>query len=277
MKLIVLTFLIAALLPSEDKSLPVKNGKNLPDTSAFSAYTELVWSDEFNGKQINKSKWEHEVNDKGGGNNELQYYTAEARNSFIKNGNLVIQAIKEDYKTRKYTSARLRTKNKADFKFGRIDIRARLPKGQGIWPAIWMLPTDEVYGGWPKSGEIDIMELVGHAPNRLHGTAHYGLDWPKNVFKSDTLVLASGDFSDTFHVFSIVWEKDVIRWYMDGIRYHELRPADLQPHRYPFNERFHFILNLAVGGNWPGSPDSTTVFPQQMLVDYVRVYKRKNE
>lgn len=245
------------------------------DTIPFSNYTQLKWSDEFDGKQLNASTWEHEVNDKGGGNNELQYYTAEPRNAFVKNGNLVIEAIKENYKTRQYTSARLRTKNKADFTFGRMDIRAKLPKGQGIWPAIWMLPTDEVYGSWPKSGEIDVMETVGHKPATLHGTAHYGPDWPDNKFIGDTLVLPTGDFSDDFHVFSIVWEKDVIRWYLDGVRYHVIRPTDVQPHRYPFNERFHFILNVAVGGNWPGNPNSTTVFPQQMLVDYVRVYEVK--
>jgi beta-glucanase (GH16 family) len=246
-----------------------------PDTLAPSAYTKLVWSDEFNGSQIDRSKWEHEVNDKGGGNNELQFYTAEPANSYLKNGNLVIEARKETYQTRQYTSARMRTRNRGDWKFGKIEVRAKIPKGQGIWPAIWMLPTDEVYGGWPRSGEIDIMEIVGHEPHKLYGTVHFGPAWPDNKMKGDTLVRTTGTYADDFHVYSIVWDKDMIRWYLDGRKYFSVQPADLAPQRYPFNERFHLILNVAVGGNWPGNPDSTTVFPQHMLVDYVRVYQRE--
>jgi beta-glucanase (GH16 family) len=137
-----------------------------------------------------------------------------------------------------------------------------------------MLPTDEKFGGWPKSGEIDIMEVVGHQPDTLHGTVHYGSDWPNNQHKGSLYVLPKGDFSEDFHVFSIVWDKDLIRWYVDGKRYFMVKPEDLKPHHYPFNEKFHLILNLAVGGNWPGNPDATTIFPQKMLVDYVRVYKK---
>jgi beta-glucanase (GH16 family) len=278
-KYTILLLLIFAALACKDKQAPdtdnaVKPGTATQQPSPPDAYSQLVWSDEFDGSQIDLTKWQHEVNDKGGGNNELQYYTAEPRNSYIENGNLVIEAIKEDYKTRKYTSARLNTKGKTDWLFGKIEVRAKLPKGQGIWPAIWMLPTDEEFGGWPKSGEIDIMEIVGHQPNTLHGTVHYGPDWPNNQHKGASYVLSSGDFSDNFHVFSIIWEKNLIRWYMDGTQYFSIKPEDLKPHIYPFNAKFHMILNLAVGGNWPGNPDETTVFPQKMLVDYVRVYKK---
>jgi beta-glucanase (GH16 family) len=187
----------------------------------------------------------------------------------------VIEARQEPYQTKAYTSARLNTKNKADWKYGKMDIRAKLPKGQGIWPAIWMLPTDEEFGGWPRSGEIDIMEVVGHKPNTLHGTVHYGPVWPNNQYKGTSTVLPSGDFSSDYHVFSIIWDKNLIRWYLDGNQFFTIKPADLSPHTYPFNARFHMLLNVAVGGNWPGNPDASTVFPQQMLVDYVRVYQRK--
>ncbi len=266
------TWVLLVFLACKDKNLPtgMRQDNNYPPA----AYTKLVWSDEFDGKTVDLAKWEFEVNDKGGGNNELQYYTARPENAFNENGNLVIKANKENYLTRNYTSARMRTRNKGDWKFGKIEVRAKLPKGQGIWPAIWMLPTDEVYGGWPKSGEIDIMEVIGNKPNELHGTIHYGSDWPNNKHMGTSITLPAGDFSDDFHVFSIVWEKDLIRWFLDGNQYFSVKPADLAPEKYPFNERFHLILNLAVGGNWPGNPDAATVFPQQMLVDYVRVYQK---
>ncbi|QHT65808.1 glycoside hydrolase family 16 protein [Rhodocytophaga rosea] len=281
MKPFILLSCIAIFLACQNKPEPAVPAKPVivetPPDEVFppSAYTQLIWSDEFDGSIINLTKWQHEINDNGGGNNELQYYTAEPANSFVKDGNLVIEAIKETYKTRSYTSARLNTKNKADFKYGKIEVRAKLPKGQGVWPAIWMLPTDEEFGGWPKSGEIDIMELVGHKANTVHGTVHYGQAWPNNQYKGTFTVLPAGDFSNDFHVFSIVWERNLIRWYLDETQFFSIKPADLSPHHYPFNARFHLLLNVAVGGNWPGNPDATTVFPQRMLVDYVRVYQRK--
>jgi len=239
----------------------------------------LVWSDEFDGPNIDTSKWSHEVNGSGGGNNELQYYTARANNSFIENGNLVIQALEETFTgpdgTRNYTSARMRTLNKGDWTYGRFEARMKLPYGQGLWPAFWMLPTDWVYGGWAASGEIDIMEIVGHEPNVLHGTIHYHGEWPNNWYSGGSYTLPSGDFSDDFHVFAIEWEEGEIRWYVDGILYSTKTSWDTTdgaPFPAPFDERFHILLNVAVGGNWPGSPDGTTVFPQRMTVDYVRVY-----
>lgn len=243
---------------------------------------ELVWQDEFDTPYINGSKWEHEVNAWGGGNNELQYYTDRKENSFIEDGCLVIQALKETYTgpegTREYTSARLRTLNKGDWTYGRIDVRAKLPEGQGIWPAIWMLPSDWVYGGWPSSGEIDIMELLGQEPNKIYGTVHYGGPGNQHRYHGGNYTLPSGKFSDGFHVFTLIWDTTSIQWYVDGIKYYETSEWYTVNGQYPapFDQRFHLILNVAVGGNWPGAPDVTTVFPQQMKVDYVRVYKKKN-
>ena len=171
-----------------------------------------------------------------------------------------------------YTSARIRTYEKGDWTFGRFEIRAKLPEGQGVWPAIWMLPTDQVYGGWPKSGEIDIVEMVGHEPNTIHGTVHYGSDWPGNQNRGTSYTLEEGKFSNDFHTFSIEWSQDEIKWFIDDEHYLTVTPSSLDPHPYPFNERFHILINLAVGGNWPGNPNFATEFPQSLIVDYVRVY-----
>jgi len=250
----------------------------------------LVWSDEFNGPNIDLSKWSHEVNGYGGGNNELQYYTARTNNSFIENGNLVIQALAENYSgwqyppgggtgpwvTKDYTSARLRTLNKGDWTYGRFEIRARTPTGQGLWPAIWMLPTDSVYGGWAASGEIDIMELLGHQDNKTYGTLHFGGSWPANTNHGGSYVLPSGSFASTFHTFALEWETNAFRWYVDGLHYWTETSwySSAAAYPAPFNQRFHMLLNVAVGGNWPGSPNGSTVFPQRMEVDYVRVYQK---
>lgn len=242
---------------------------------------QLIWQDEFNGSSIDYSKWEHEINAKGGGNNELQYYTARPDNSYVANGRLVIQALKESYTGpeghRNYTSARLRTLNKGDFLYGRIDVRAKLPAGQGLWPAIWMLPTDWVYGGWAASGEIDIVEAVNlkaGGGNKIYGTLHYGGPWPDNTHTGTSFTPATS-VVDNFHTYSIEWEPGEIRWYVDGQHYQTQNSWWSSGGAYPapFNQRFHIILNVAVGGNWPGSPNNSTVFPQRMEVDYVRVYK----
>lgn len=242
----------------------------------------LVWNDEFDGADIDPTKWEHEVNAQGGGNNELQYYTDRQANSYVEDGKLIIQALQENFTgpegTRDFTSARLRTKDRGDWLYGRFDIRAKLPKGQGLWPAIWMLPTDWEYGGWAASGEIDIMELVGHEPGTIHGTIHYGGEYPENTHTGNnySLPASQGDFSDDFHTFSIIWEENSIEWYVDDIHYLTLNQwhSTGGPYPAPFDKRFHLLLNVAVGGNWPGNPDETTQFPQTMEVEYVRVYER---
>lgn len=260
----------------KEVSKPDNNGNTIVPPPGW----ELLWNDEFDGSSIDLQKWEHEVNAQGGGNNELQYYTDRPENSYIENGQLVIKAIKEVYTgpegTRDYTSARLRTKNKGDWKYGRYEIRAKLPFGQGMWPAIWMLPTDWIYGGWAASGEIDIMELLGQEPNKVYGTLHYGGTWPANVHTGTSYTLASGNFSEDFHLFALEWDTTAFRWYVDGTLYQTQTRWNSSngPYPAPFDQRFHLLLNVAVGGNWPGNPDDTTQFPQTMTVDYVRVFKK---
>jgi beta-glucanase (GH16 family) len=240
----------------------------------------VVWHDEFDGPNIDPTRWEHEVNGSGGGNNELQYYTNRSENSRIEGGVLVLEARKESYTgpdgTREYTSARLRTLNRGDFLYGRMEARIKLPQGRGIWPAFWMLPTDWVYGGWAASGEIDIMELVGHEPAKAHGTLHYGGPWPNNVHTGASYDLQSGVFADAFHTFAVEWEEGEIRWYIDGNHYQTQTDwySTAAAYPAPFDQRFHILLNVAVGGDWPGAPDGTTSFPQRMEVDWVRVHER---
>lgn len=243
---------------------------------------KLVWQDEFNGAAIDMNKWEFEVNGGGGGNGELQYYTARPENAFVSNGVLTIRAARENYCStdgcRDFTSARLRTKGKGDWLYGRMEARARLPRGQGLWPAIWMLPTDFAYGGWAASGEIDIMEAVnlgGTGGNQIFGTLHYGGTWPNNVYKGGNTTPASS-VVDNYHTYAVEWEPAQIRFYLNGVLYHTATDWWSSGGAFPapFDKRFHMLLNVAVGGNWPGSPNASTVFPQTMQVDYVRVYQR---
>ena len=263
----VLLVILAAALLSTSLAMPLL-AQTCPN---------LVWSDEFDGSAVDLNKWEPMIGDGcdfgicGWGNNEEQYYKAE--NATVANGLLTITAKEERVRGKKYTSARLRTINLADFDEGYFEGRIRLPVGQGMWSAFWMLSTDEIYGGWPQSGEIDIMENVGHEESTVHGTIHYGQLYPNNSFQGTSYSLANGErFTDGFHTFAVEKTTDQIRWFVDGVLYQTKTPADVAPENWPFNERFHFLLNLAVGGNWPGSPDATTVFPQTMDVDYVRVY-----
>jgi len=231
---------------------------------------KLMWNDEFNGTIVDSSKWEYEVDGNGGGNNELQYYTARNSNSYVENGSLVMRAMKEDYQDKHYTSARMRTKYRGDWKYGHIEIRAKLPYGKGLWPAIWMLPTDYLYGGWPKSGEIDIMECLGDNTWKVYGTIHYADSFGNHAQNggSYSLPIDSASFAGNLHVFTIEWDSTSICWFVDSMKYFDLKASA------PFNQRFHLILNVAVGGNWPGSPNEFTTFPQTMVVDYIRVYQR---
>jgi beta-glucanase (GH16 family) len=251
----------------------------MPPTATPTGDWKLVWHDEFDGPDgsaVDAAKWSFDVGSGGWGNGELQYYTDRTTNAYIEGGALVIKAQREDYRSSRYTSARLATKGKGDWLTGRFETRAKLPYGQGIWPAIWMLPTDWEYGGWPISGEIDIMELVGHEPSRVHGTLHYGRP---HTHSGDDYELAGGEtFADDYHVFALEWEPGEIRWYVDGVHYQTQREwftsSTKGAYPAPFDERFHLIINVAVGGAWPGYPDETTVFPQYMHVDYVRVYQK---
>ena len=237
----------------------------------------LVWADEFDGAALDTSKWEAMIGDGcsiglcGWGNNELQWYKAE--NATVSNGTLKITAEEERVRNRQYTSARIRTLNQGEWTFGRFEARIEMTVGQGIWPAFWMLPTDEVYGGWPASGEIDIMENIGSEPSTVHGTIHYGPDPGNHQQSGASWMLNNGErFTDGFHEFAIEKEAGVIRWFVDDNLYLSRTSADIAPANWPFDERFHFLLNVAVGGNWPGPPDATTVFPQVLEVDYVRVW-----
>lgn len=242
---------------------------------------KLVWSDEFDGARLDYAKWAVEENAHGGGNGEMQFFVERPENVRVEDGHLVIEARKERFdsagQVRDYTSARIRTKYRADWKYCRVEVRAKLPQGRGIWPAIWMLPVENKYGGWASSGEIDIMELVGHEPNTVHGTLHYGSKWPKNAHTGQPFVLKQGVFADDFHVFAMEWEEGEIRWFVDGELYQTQRKwhSDGGSFPAPFDQPFYLIFNVAVGGQWPGPPDAKTIFPQRMLVDYVRVYQRK--
>ncbi len=232
---------------------------------------QLVWSDEFDGPSIDYNNWTREIGGGGWGNNELQYYTISDANAYIENGVLVIKAIKENYSGYQYTSARLKTQGKRFFKYGKIEARIKMPFGKGIWPAFWMLGENITSVGWPKCGEIDIAELVGggNGDRTIYGTAH----WDDNGHTSNggNYYITGQIFADAFHIFSITWDTKKIVWYVDGIQYHSL---DITPSTLSeMHKDFFILLNVAVGGNWPGYPNSSTVFPQTMEIDYVRVYE----
>lgn len=241
----------------------------------------LVWSDEFETSEVDTTKWGFntgtgaEIGLTGWGNNELQYYREGSHNTSISDGILSIEAREESYEGMDYTSAKLVTQGKADWLYGKFEIRAKVPETQGIWPALWMMPVNSEYGGWPRSGEIDIMELLGHQPDTVYGTAHFGNSFPDRGHNTKAVTLEDGaDFSDDFHTYTVEWMPDTLKWYLDGKHYHTLSSADIEPYNWPFDKSFYLLMNVAVGGNWPGNPDETTELPQQMQVDYVRVYQK---
>lgn len=266
----------SVVIVNDDTKISFSNaGYDAPTN--YVGYT-LSWADEFDAGTLNTNTWTHQNGDGcpnicGWGNNELEYYTDRPQNIFFQDGKMIIEARKESFGGKNYTSSKILTAHKKTFKYGRIDIRAKLPKGKGIWPAFWMLPQNNVYGGWPSSGEIDIMEMVGHDPGRTHGTLHYG-PGPGSIQYNRNTALSSGTLHDEFHVYSLEWKQDQVKWFLDGNLFSTANKSDLQAGTtYPFNEDFYFIVNLAVGGNWPGSPDAATSFPQWLIVDYIRVYQ----
>ncbi len=262
------------------------NNKGLVDVSSDSAHQgynqswKLVWSDEFDGPEIDKSKWTYEIDGKGEGNGEKESYSDSPKNSHIEDGMLHITAIKGDA-GHAFTSARMTTKGKFYWKYGRFEARIKLPQGKGMWPAFWLMPEDSKYGGWASSGELDIMEMVGGPVQGMDGdsvtwgTIHYGDKWPKNVHTGDHLINPSGKLSDDFHTYAVEWEPGTIRWYFDDKLYEEQQKwyTKAGPFPAPFDQNFYIIFNLAVGGAWPGPPGDSTHFPQDMVVDYVRVYQ----
>lgn len=249
------------------------------DVSPGDALT-LVWSDEFDAAQLDPESWYFEAGDgsqygiPGWGNNELEWYLPDS--ALLENGMLVITAREEASNGKNYTSARINTRDRFAFRYGRIEARIRLPGGQGIWPAFWLLPQDDVYGTWAASGEIDIMEAINlgaSGGNTVHGTLHYGGEWPNNVSSGSGYEVAT-DATTDFHVYALEWDVSEMRWYVDDVLYAMQNnwSTTAAPFPAPFDERFYILLNAAVGGNWPGAPDAATVFPVTTEVDYVRVY-----
>ena len=235
--------------------------------------TTPVWQDDFNtGVAPDATKWTFETGGSGWGNNELQYYTSGA-NSTVNGGNLNIVAKREPLLGRDYTSSRMITKGKGDWLYGRFEIKAKLPKGRGTWPAIWMLSSDNAYGNWPGSGEIDIMEHVGYDLNNVHFSIHTSAyNHTRGTQKSTNKIIP--DATDAFHIYRVDWTPYAVRGYIDGISYFEFINNNTGFTAWPFNKPFHLILNTAVGGDWGGVQGiDNTVFPATMQVDYVRVYK----
>jgi beta-glucanase (GH16 family) len=243
----------------------------------------LIWGDEFdgpNGTGPDEAKWAVESGGDGWGNNELQYYTTRRENVRQEDGNLIIEAIEEKFTgpdgvQRNYTSARINTAGRFSQTYGRFETRSKIPFGSGIWSAFWLLGNDFSIRGWPKCGEIDVMESLGLAPSRIFGSVHGPGYFERNALTS-SYTLSKGRFSDDFHVFAAEWEPQRIRFYVDGLLYATMTPSDLpRGAAWVFDHPFFLLVNVAVGGNLAGTPDDSTVFPQRMLVDYVRVYSRR--
>jgi len=231
-------------------------------------YAKLVWSDEFNNSALNTELWNYELgNNNGWGNNELETYTNSINNVHLDTGYLHITALNPSPNS--YTSGRLTTKGKKEFTYFRVDIRAKMPEGQGIWPALWALGGNISTVNWPKCGEIDIMEYLGHTPSKVYGTIH----WDANGHQQNgsSFTLPTGKFSTGFHIFSLIWTPNQFKWLVDNQEYYFVPRGSVSA--FPFDLPQFFIFNVAVGGNWPGSPDANTVFPQHMIVDYIRVYQ----
>ncbi|MCB8995356.1 MAG: glycoside hydrolase family 16 protein [Bacteroidales bacterium] len=249
----------------------------LPLVSEAQEY-KLVWSDEFSFPGLpDTTKWGLVIGGKGWGNAELEYYRDGTHNAEVRDGNLIITARADSFENRAYTSARLTSKMKNEgWVYGKIEARIKLPYGQGIWPAFWMLGTSIDTIRWPRCGEIDIMEMIGGngRENTVHGTIHFANSERKHDSRGGKITLDKGKFSDEFHVYSIDWSPDSIKWLVDGKQYFatEINTEEFSA----FHHKFFILLNLAVGGYWPGNPDETTVFPQEMKVDYVRVYQKEN-
>ena len=269
---------------------------------------KLTFSDEFDGDEIDRKKWDFDIGNgfydydanqwiAGWGNNELQYYTKESDNAFVKEGTLHIRALKESFNGAGYTSARIKSRKKDGSPlfcqtYGRFEFRAKLPTGQGVWPALWLLPQENKYGVWASSGEIDILEARGQEPTKILGTLHFGSRWPINTETSQSYTLPNNATIADFHVYALEWEPGEMRWYFDGQLFatqnswwssskieggrgiNPQKESDLNTWPAPFDHPFYIVMNVAVGGKFLGNPDATTKFPAEMLVDYVRVYEK---
>lgn len=254
---------------------------NVTETPAIEGYN-LLWSDEFDGDTLNDAIWNKELREPGWTNNELQEYTDSEENIYVEDGKLVLKAnrIEQEDGSKYYTSGKVQTQNKQDFLYGKVVVSAKVPKGQGLWPAIWMMPTNEdYYGQWPKCGEIDIMEVLGNDPTTSYSTIHYG---EPHAEQQGTIKLEGTTFAKDFHEYSVEWEPGEMRFYTDDTLvltvndwYTAVEGEDDKPYPAPFDQTFFVQMNLAVGGNWPGNPNSTTNFDNAKFeIDYVRVYQK---
>ncbi len=259
----------------------VLTGKIKKVTPTVEKPLTLIWQDEFTSMakvSPDSKKWDYNLGGDGWGNEELQYYTNSINNAFVENGTLNIRVNKEPCENRSYTSARLVTDQLFATAKGRIEVKAKLPYGQGLWPAIWLLPQNDTYGSYEKNGEIDIMELVGNDMNTTYGSLHYYKDGKLHSAvntNDETVSFSKVDYSNEFHIFAVEWNQNWMRWYVDGHPYGSIRMEKLfnNPSFQPFKQPFYILLNVAVGGTWPGAPNEKTKFPQQMMIDYVRVYQ----
>ena len=287
----IMTLFVATLSACDDSDdRPTPSGKvpDQPDTSTckavdfeydYDALTyNLVWGDEFDGTELDEDKWVYEVNGSGGGNNELQYYTRD--NTVVEDGILKIIARNEEYLGRDYTSSRITSKGYGEFKYGIIEIRSKQPVGTGTWSANWMMPAVSKYGGWPNSGEIDIMEFVGYDPGLVHATVHTDLyNHPDNTQKGSSLS-KDNDYVNEFHTFKLEWLPDKMTFYVDDVSYFTYKPSRYSncpdQKSWPFDNEFFIILNVAIGGGWGGANGvDDSIFPTTMEVDFVRVYQAK--
>lgn len=274
MLFILLTFIISSLISCTEKGEVLNMTTNAPIVDKnWQFETTPTWQDDFSiGSAPDPAKWSYEVGGGGWGNNELQFYTPGA-NASVVGGNLSITAKKENSGGREYTSTRMITKGKGDWLYGRMEVRAKLPKGRGTWPAIWMFPTDGVYGTWPASGEIDIMEHVGYEQNKVHFTIHNAaFNFMKGNQKGTSKIVPTA--SDEFHNYRVDWTPYSIKGFIDGVQYFEYINANNGFSSWPYDKRFHLILNIAVGGNWGGVQGvDNTIFPATLQIDYVKYYK----
>jgi beta-glucanase (GH16 family) len=246
-------------------------------SGAVYADWQLTWADEFDSTAIDPAHWTFDIgNGSGGwGNNELEYYTSRPQNAYVSNSVLHIVALKESYGRQNYTSAKLKTQGLFSQAYGRFEFRAKLPQGQGYWPALWLKPQDSVYGGWASSGEVDVTENKGSDPQTVLGTLHFGGRWPNNAQShGPAYTFPDGDSVTNFHVYALEWATNSIKWYVDNQLYETQTSWWSSGGAYPapFDQPFYIIMNLAVGGDFGGNPDTNTMFPGEMLVDYVRVY-----
>jgi beta-glucanase (GH16 family) len=264
--LLVLAILTACSTPTAIPATPTP----APTSTSESPGWELVWQDEFDGPTLNPEYWIAETGAGGWGNNELQYYTDRPENLRLQDGQLIIEALQEDYHGSDYTSARIKTQYLQSWTYGRIEARMKLPTGKGVWSAFWMLGEDFATKGWPGCGEIDIMENIGEA-HRTYGTVH-GPGYSGGNGIGSSVTVSGETLNDSYHVYAIEWIPGQINWFLDDRLFFQISNTEV-PDAWVFDHSFFIILNLAIGGNWPGYPDESTEFPQQLLVDYVRVYR----